>query len=98
MVKLAEEKKQVITTAAFLCFFVFCLLLLLNCECDVLRVLARIVPVMKFCEDIVLLLPTPEEMTVSLLIVFGCTIMDRNCTIYSLNDRKQLQGKKDLCC
>ena len=78
MVKLAEEKKQVITTAAFLCFFVLCLLLLLlNCECDVLRVLARIVPVMKFCEDIVLFLPTPEEMTVSLLIVFGCTIMDR---------------------
>ena len=77
MVKLAEEKKQVITTAAFFCFFVLCLLLLLNCECDVLRVLARIVPVMKFCEDIVLLLPTPEEMTVSLLIVFGCTIMDR---------------------
>ena len=77
MVKLAEEKKQVITTAAFFCFFVLCLLLLLNCECDVLRVLARIVPVMKFCEDIVLLLPTPEEMTVSLLIVFSCTIMDR---------------------
>ena len=77
MVKLAEEKKQVITTAAFFCFFVLCVLLLLNCECDVLRVLARIVPVMKFCEDIVLLLPTPEEMTVSLLIVFGCTIMDR---------------------
>ena len=78
MVKLAEEKKQVITTNSyFFCFFVFCLLLLLNCECDVLRVLARIVPVMKFCEDIVLLLPTPEEMTVSLLIVFGCAIMDR---------------------
>ena len=78
MVKLAEEKKQVIATAAFFCFFVLCvLLLLLNCECDVLRVLTRIVPVMKFCEDIVLFLPTPEEMTVSLLIVFGCTIMDR---------------------
>ena len=78
MVKLAEEKKQVITTNSyFFCFFVLCLLLLLNCECDVLRVLARIFPVMKFCEDIVLFLPTPEEMTVSLLIVFSCTIMDR---------------------
>ena len=78
MVKLAEEKKQVITTNSyFFCFFVLCLLLLLNCECDVLRVLAGIVPVMKFCEDIVLFLPKPREMTVSLLIVFGCTIMGR---------------------
>ena len=51
-----------ITTNSY--FFVLCLLLLLNCECDVLRVLARIVPVMKFFEDIVLFLPTPEEMTV----------------------------------
>ena len=79
MVKLAEEKKQVITTNSYFFLFlcvVFVVVVELRVRCSS-RVLVRIVPVMKFCEDIVLLLPTPEEMTVSLLILFGCTIMDR---------------------